>query len=158
MTLTTRTFHPETDHVARAVALGVDEEMIDRLVRRFYQAVRADVLLGPVFEARIHDWEPHLARMCAFWSSVMLRSGRYHGQPMPKHATLPVHAIHFDRWLALFELSAQDVCGPAGAVFVDRARRIAQSLEMGIAGSRGAVLGLNERLPPLKVVEADATG
>jgi hypothetical protein len=68
---------------------GIDEAMIDRLVRAFYARVREDTLLGPVFAARISDWEPHLRQMCAFWSSVVLMSGVYHGQPMQKHVPLP---------------------------------------------------------------------
>ena len=85
---------------------GIDEAMIERLVHGFYAKVRADAVLGPVFEARIADWEPHLAQMCAFWSSVALMTGRYHGTPMAKHLPLPVDAGHFDRWLALFEQTA----------------------------------------------------
>lgn len=141
-------FSPEKDYVAEAVALGVDEAMIERLVHRFYADVRADSLLGPVFEARIADWGPHLERMCEFWSSVVLRTGRYHGQPMPKHAALPVEAAHFDRWLALFAATAREVCGAAAPIFIDRAGRIAQSLELGVATSRGLLLGLGDRLPP----------
>lgn len=139
----------DKDPVADAVALGVDERMIDRLVRHFYAEVRLDSVLGPVFEARIAEWEPHLRRMCDFWSSVVLRTGRYHGQPMPMHARLPVEAAHFDRWLALFEAAAQRVCGAAAGLFIDRAYRIAQSLELGIASSRGLMLRTDERLPPV---------
>jgi hemoglobin len=126
---------------------GIDEDMIERLVRRFYEKVREDALLAPVFAARIRDWEPHLQRMCAFWSSVALMSGRYHGNPMTKHLPLPIDAAHFDRWLALFEETAREVCPPsAEAHFVERARRIAESLELGIAGGRGILLGRGERL------------
>jgi hemoglobin len=64
---------------------GITESMIERLVRGFYAKVRTDALLAPIFQARIRDWEPHLAQMCAFWSSVALMSGRYHGTPMVKH-------------------------------------------------------------------------
>ncbi|MGD9509808.1 MAG: group III truncated hemoglobin [Geminicoccaceae bacterium] len=125
---------------------GIDEAMITRLVHRFYEAVRQDPLLGPVFEARIADWGPHLERMCAFWSSVVLMSGRYHGQPMEKHMPLPVDAEHFDRWLALFARTAERECPPtAAAHFVDRAQRIAQSLELGIACQRGVLLAPGER-------------
>lgn len=127
---------------------GIDEAMIERLVHGFYGRVRADPLLGPVFETRIPDWEPHLARMCAFWSSVTLMTGRYHGRPMPAHAPLPIDAGHFDRWLGLFETTARDVCPPAAAdLFVEKARMIAQSLEMGIATHRGVFLGPSDRLP-----------
>ena len=125
---------------------GINEPMIERLVRTFYAKVREDALLGPIFEARIHDWEPHLQRMCAFWSSVALMSGRYHGSPMTKHLPLPVDAAHFDRWLALFEDAAREVCPPEAQMhFVERARRIAESLELGIAGRHGVLLGTGDR-------------
>ena len=125
---------------------GIDEVMIERLVRRFYVKVREDALLGPVFEAHIQGWEPHLQRMCAFWSSVALMSGRYHGSPMSKHLPLPIDAAHFDRWLALFEETAREVCPPAAAAhFLERARRIAESLELGIAGRHGVLLGSGGR-------------
>lgn len=136
------------DFVAEAIELGVDEAMIEALVRRFYAAVRRDGVLGTVFETRIADWEPHLQRMCAFWASVMLRAGGYHGQPMPMHGPLPVEAAHFDRWLALFAVAARNTCGPAADLFIERARRIAQSLELGIATWRGLILAPGERLPP----------
>lgn len=130
-----------------AARTGIDEAMIDRLVRTFYGKVRQDPLLGPVFDARIADWEPHLQRMCAFWSSVALMSGRYHGQPMEKHLPLPVDARHFDRWLALFAATAAEVCPPAAAGhFIERAERIAQSLEFGIASQDGTFLGKGQRL------------
>ena len=129
------------------VRTGIDEAMIDRLVRAFYARIREDPMLGPVFEARIVDWETHLQRMCAFWSSVALMTGRYHGQPMEKHLPLPVDARHFDRWLALFEETAHAVCPPAAAEhFVERAHRIAASLELGIAVQNGVLLMKGQRL------------
>ena len=125
---------------------GITEAMIERLVRGFYARVRSDAVLAPIFEARISDWEPHLAQMCAFWSSVALMSGRYHGTPMVKHMPLPVDAGHFDRWLELFEATANDICPPlAAAHFVERAQRIAASLELGIAGGQGVMLAPGER-------------
>lgn len=151
--MNTRPMPSGPDYVADAVALGVDEVMIDRLVRHFYASVRLDAALGPIFAARIADWEPHLRRMSDFWSSVMLRTGRYHGQPMPMHARMPVDASHFDRWLELFGASARSVCGRAAPLFIDRANRIAQSLELGIAGARGHMLRTDERLPALHATE-----
>ena len=125
---------------------GITEAMIERLVHAFYDKVRADEVLGPLFDARIHDWAPHLAQMCAFWSSVALMTGRYHGTPMVKHMPLPVDAAHFDRWLALFEQTAREICpGEAEAHFVERARRIAASLELGVANANGVMLGVGER-------------
>ena len=125
---------------------GIDEPMIARLVDAFYDRVRADPLIGPVFAERIRDWGPHLEQMRLFWSSVALMSGVYHGRPMPKHLPLPVDARHFDRWLALFEATAAEVCPPAAAAhFIERARRIAESLELGIAGAQGVLLRKGER-------------
>jgi hemoglobin len=125
---------------------GIDEEMIERLVRVFYVRVRADEILGPIFSARIAEWGPHLQKMFAFWSSVALMSGRYHGQPMARHLSLPIDAAHFDRWLALFAQTAREVCPrPAAERFISLSRRIAESLELGLAGSRGVILSKGER-------------
>jgi hemoglobin len=143
MTTTERREQVVADITART---GISEAMIERLVRSFYARIRADEMLAPIFDARIRDWEPHLQQMCAFWSSVALMSGRYHGAPMPKHLPLPIDAAHFDRWLALFEATAAEVCPPAAAAyFVERARRIAASLELGVAGANGVLLGIGER-------------
>ena len=131
------------DIVART---GIHEAMIDRLVRTFYARARLDPLIGPVFESKVRNWESHFGRMCAFWSSVALMTGRYHGTPMVKHLPLPVDAGHFDRWLELFEQTAREICPPEAEVhFVERARRIAASLELGIAGTHGVMLGNGER-------------
>lgn len=119
---------------------GIDDAMIERLVRTFYGRVQADPLIGPVFAARIADWETHIKKLCAFWSSVALMTGRYHGQPMQKHLELPVAAEHFDRWIALFETTANELCPPQAAVhFVERARRIADSFELGMAARQGRI-------------------
>ncbi|MFQ3458857.1 MULTISPECIES: group III truncated hemoglobin [Bradyrhizobium] len=125
---------------------GITEAMIEQLVHAFYAEVRKDPMIGPVFESRISNWAPHLAQMCAFWSSVALMTGRYHGTPMVKHMPLPIDAAHFDRWLELFEATAAELCPPAAAAhFIDRARRIASSLEMGVAGGQGVMLAVGER-------------
>ncbi len=119
---------------------GIDAPMIERLVRAFYGRARRDPLIGPVFERSVADWDAHIARMCDFWSSVVLMSGQYHGQPMAAHAPLPIAAEHFDRWLELFVELAHATCPPAAAAhFIDRAYRIADSLELGIAAQKGEI-------------------
>ena len=125
---------------------GIDGAMISPLVEAFYARVRDDAQIGPVFAARIENWGPHLAQMKLFWSSVALSSGVYQGRPMPKHLPLPIDARHFDRWLELFEATTRDLCPPtAAAHFIERARRIAESLELGIANANGVLLGVGER-------------
>ncbi|MBL8882821.1 MAG: group III truncated hemoglobin [Hyphomicrobium sp.] len=128
------------DPRAPGTAAGVTELMIRDLVHTFYANVRHDAVLGPIFEAEIEDWPAHLETMCTFWSSVTLMSGRYKGQPMLAHARIPgISRSHFARWLVLFRDTASETC-PADAadLFIDRAERIAQSLQLGIALHRSA--------------------
>lgn len=116
---------------------GLDEAKLTELVHRFYGKVRADAALGPIFAERISDWGPHLDRMVAFWSSVALMTGRYHGAPVPAHVGLPVDWDHFDRWLTLFRETAAETCPPEGAAHViERAERIARSLHMAVEDAK----------------------
>jgi len=124
----------------------IDEALIEKVVRRFYAQIQKDALLAPIFHEKIHDWEPHLQQMCAFWSSVMLKSKQYQGRPMPKHVTLPIDAHHFDRWLEVFGQTVNDLCDEKiAAIFLDKATTIAKSIEMGVAFSQGASIKNNER-------------
>ncbi len=126
--------HPK----APGIAVGITEPMIRGLVDAFYAKVRADAVLGPIFNARIHDWDEHLAKLADFWSSIVMMSGRYKGRPMPVHVAIPeISDAHFGRWLALFGETATEVCPPQAAhLFTDRAGRIAESLKAGIAIAR----------------------
>lgn len=118
---------------------GITEEMIAELVTRFYGRVREDAKLGPVFGV-VQNWDEHLAKLRDFWSSVVLMSGRYHGSPMRAHLPLGLAGDHFDRWLDLFEQTAREVCPPAAAgLFIDKARRIADSFEMASATVAGSI-------------------
>jgi hemoglobin len=113
----------------------VTEEMIRQLVHAFYDKVRADAELGPIFARVIgEDWDAHLAKMCDFWSSVMLTSGRYKGSPMLAHMRLKmITPAHFVRWLSLFRATAAELFAPAIAqVFILRAENIARSLQLGM--------------------------
>ncbi len=108
---------------------------IPELVALFYSRVRQDPDLGPIFNDQIEDWPAHLSKLSDFWSSVMLSSGRYKGQPMREHFKLlpRIAPAHFDRWLHLWRQSAHDVMGPeAGTLFFEKATRIAESLKLGL--------------------------
>ena len=109
--------------------------MIRILVHAFYGRIRQHAVLGPIFARVIgEDWDPHLARMCDFWSSVMLMSGRYKGNPMTAHMRLKmVRPEHFAIWLELFGQTADEVCPPEIApLFRGRAQNIAASLQLGM--------------------------
>ncbi len=113
----------------------ISEEGIRRLVDAFYVKVRRDPELAPIFLRAIPgDWQPHLNRMYAFWSSVMLTTGRYKGNPVVKHLVIPGMRPHlFERWLALFN----ETCGElfedgVGEEFRVKAARIAESLKLAL--------------------------
>jgi hemoglobin len=136
---------PETPEHRAAIrreieeATGLDEALLERLVRTFYARARQDREIGPLFAA-VQDWDEHIATITSFWSSVALLSGTYHGQPLAVHFPLQLEPPHFRRWLALFEQTARDVCSEAGAShLMDKAHRIARSLELGIAAGRGVL-------------------
>ncbi len=121
-----------------AAALGVDEAYISTLVDTFYTAVRADPLIGPVFQNAIgSEWDVHLARMKDFWASIALNAGRYSGQPMVVHRQLAdIQPWHFNIWLTLFEKTLRDTAPNESVVdfFLTRANAIASRLQMGIFG------------------------
>lgn len=132
--------------IGPGVAVGIDEDAIRTLVHAFYGRVRRDEVLGPIFNVAVDDWDAHLAKLCDFWSSVLLMTGRFKGSPMAAHARNPaIRDEHFARWLALFERTAVEVLpAPAAALFVEKSRMIGQSLALGLAVSRGVI-------PPLGV-------
>ncbi|MFG1400530.1 group III truncated hemoglobin [Xanthobacter sediminis] len=117
------------------------EEAIRDLVYSFYDAVRTDPLIGPVFDAKIAPdaWPTHLAKMCDFWSSVLRKSRRYDGRPLPPHLTLgPVGDAHFARWLSLFRPVARRALDAESALrAIAHAERMAMSFRMGIAVHKG---------------------
>lgn len=120
---------------------GIDDAMIERLVRSFYGRAARDPVLAPIFDRHVEDWDTHIAKLCDFWSSVALMTGRYHGTPMSTHMVLPLSRDAFTRWLMLFSQAAREVCPePAAAHFIERAERIADSLEMGAAAHRGEII------------------
>ncbi len=120
-----------TAGTAPATELGADD--IERLVDRFYDRVRVDPVLGPIFGAAVHDWAAHKRTLVSFWSSVALRAGTYRGNPMAAHRPHPIRSQDFDRWLCLWRETADAVLAPAhAALFQELANRIARSLRHGL--------------------------
>ncbi|MGN6500297.1 MAG: group III truncated hemoglobin [Tsuneonella sp.] len=114
---------------------AITEQDIERLVPTFYARVRADAVLGPIFDGAIEDWPHHLEKLKAFWSSVMLTSGRYKGQPMVAHLRHQeaMTRENFSRWLALWGEVTQELLGEkAAGAFQEKAARIAESLQLGV--------------------------
>lgn len=109
------------------------EAALPALIERFYARAREDALIGPVFNDAVDDWPAHLARITDFWSSVMLSTGRYKGDPVGKHM---VHAARvtpamFKRWLAIWADTTDDMLPlPFAQALQAKAARIAESLQL----------------------------
>lgn len=125
---------------AHAAELGIDEAFISELVETFYQRVRAHETLGAIFAGHVENWDDHLPKMKDFWSAVALNSGRYNGKPVPAHQALSnVSRADFSNWLSLFEQTLQDIAPspPVVPYFMERADRIARSLQLAMFGMPG---------------------
>ena len=115
--------------------MPITEQQLEKLVDRFYAKIREDEILGPVFNGAIADWPEHLEKLSAFWSSVMLTTGRYKGQPMVAHMKhkSSIQPAMFDRWLGLWRETAAEILDAAGTASVtEKAERIAESLQLGM--------------------------
>lgn len=111
------------------------EKDLETVVDTFYARVREDELIGPVFNGAIHDWPQHLQSLAAFWSSVMLTSGRYKGQPMAAHLKHreAITPEMFQRWLQLWRETTNALLPPDHASAMQaKADRIAESLQLAL--------------------------
>ncbi|MEZ2210073.1 group III truncated hemoglobin [Sinorhizobium sp. CB7] len=112
------------------------EEQISEVLRKFYDRVRKDDQIGPVF-AVVEDWDEHLERLGEFWSSVMLMSGRYKGNPVSMHL---MHAPRirpemFSRWLELWRITTDEILPSQSALAMQaKATRIGGRLSAAIHG------------------------
>jgi hemoglobin len=115
---------------------AVTESQIVTLVDAFYAKVRRDDILAPIFACAVAPdaWPDHLAKMYDFWSSVMLITGRYRGNPLAVHMRVEgLEASMFARWLALFRATAEELFPPElAASFREKSERIAESLKLGL--------------------------
>lgn len=105
------------------------EEEIDRLVRHFYGRVREDDMLGPVFEAHVHDWEEHMLHLVDFWSALLRGTRRFRGAPVQKHMVIDeLREELFERWLLLFRQTTAELGNPPMQRLADdAAERIAEN-------------------------------
>ena len=114
----------------------ITEESLAELIPAFYARVRQDPLIGPLFNEAIHDWPEHLGKLTAFWSSVMLTSGRYKGSPMVAHLRHidSIKPVMFERWLEIWAETTADLIPPeAAAALQAKAARIGESLQLGLS-------------------------
>jgi len=129
-------WRPDMDDKAKQ---QLSEQDLAKLIPEFYARIRADPVLSPIFDGAIADWDEHLEKLQAFWSSVMLTSGRYKGQPMAAHMRHEgaMTAVNFDRWLTLWQRTTEDILDPEKAAELqEKAARIAESLQLGVQFQR----------------------
>lgn len=111
----------------------ITRQDIELLVEAFYEHVRNDPVLGPVFNPAVHDWDEHKATLVKFWSAVVLGTREYRGNPMAAHRPHRIVAEHFEYWLSLWHHTAKQHLGEEKAeIFIGFAQRIAQSLMYGL--------------------------
>lgn len=119
-------------------------DQITEMVRRFYEQVDIDQLLGPIFNdvAQV-DWETHLPKLAAFWARALLDIDGYQGNPFARHAAIhaatPLTLAHFQRWLALFEGTLDSGWTGPNA---ERARTLAHN----VARVHASQLGVGQRV------------
>ena len=117
-----------------SVGMSITEAEISSLVDRFYAKVQLDPEIGPVFHEAIHNWDAHLALLKDFWSTVLLATGKYKGNPLLAHFPLPIEERYFARWLALFSETANEVMPAAeAAIVLQKAELIARNMKRVLA-------------------------
>ena len=114
----------------------ITEERLAALVPAFYARVRNDPLIGPLFNAAVHDWAEHLEKLTEFWSMVVLGTRNFQGNVFGTHMKLEeIEPEHFERWLGLFEQTVRRLFEAKQAEeFLIVANRIASSLQLGYFG------------------------
>ena len=135
---------------ARAEALGIDEDYIDRLLDTFYARVRTHAVLAPIFDEAIgDDWDDHLVIIRSFWVTFIFGGDVYTGDAYTRdmgaiHKNLTsVRREHFVIWLELFKSALDDTApGPEAVDYLMvRAERVAGNLQT-------IMFGRNSRISP----------
>ncbi|HVS96535.1 MAG TPA: group III truncated hemoglobin [Puia sp.] len=103
-------------------------EDIRSLVDRFYDKVREDKVIGPIFIGAIGDhWPAHLDKMYRFWQTVLLEEHTYFGSPFAPHAQMPLEGRHFDAWLGHWSATVDELfAGPRAEEAKWRAGKMAE--------------------------------
>jgi len=117
--------------------LEVDD--VKLLVDTFYNKVRDDDTLAPIFNERIGDrWPEHLEKMYTFWQTTLLGEHTYFGRPFPPHAQLPVDGRHFAQWISLFTQTVDELfTGEKAEEAKWRAGKMAEMFEIKVNYFRG---------------------
>jgi hemoglobin len=123
----------------------------ERLVRAFYSRALEDPIIGWIFvDVAKLDVEEHVPVIASFWETILLGAQTYRGGAFRPHAVLHaqagLRAGHFERWLALWRTTVDELfAGPRAELAKAHAERVAHAflrrLQMFPARTAGAAGG-----------------
>ncbi len=101
------------------------------MVDSFYEGIRSDEQLGPVFDSKIADWSKHLSTMYSFWDSILFGTADYRCNPFAKHMNPLAGHAHFKRWIEIFIATVDRLFeGPKAEQAKAAAKSIAHSFQL----------------------------
>jgi hemoglobin len=118
---------------------------IELLMKNFYDKVRKDETIGPIFNdiAKV-NWEHHIPIICDFWETLLLDAASYRKNVMEVHFILnrkiPLEEKHFQVWLQLFSATVDEYFnGKKAEMAKTKARSIAALMQFKIKGDNGGL-------------------
>ncbi len=101
---------------------------VEQLVDTFYCRVLTDESLAPFFKNL--DFKAHMPKMVHFWSFVLLDEPGYTTNVTDKHMHMPLSPVHFERWVALFHGTVNELfAGEKAEMAKQRANLIAWTIQ-----------------------------
>jgi len=108
---------------------------IKELVSCFYDKVKPDPTLGPIFNTIITNWDDHIERLTDFWETNLLFVSKFKGNPILAHrqadqkVNYTINNIHFGIWLRLWINTLDQLFeGTKANLAKDRARKMSTTL------------------------------
>jgi hemoglobin len=138
-----------------------DRQDIELVVRKFYERLLDDELIGPYFAERKHfDLERHLPRMFDYWENVLFHTGQYVGNPLATHVQMnqqqPLSEQLFLRWVTIFHANVDaHFAGEMADQLKLRSRNIGYIMQMHVLnaqptdGAYEAMLDTSKVIPTL---------
>jgi len=112
-------------------AIDTREDIV-QLVNRFYAKIRADELLGPIFNRHIAKgkWPEHLSKLADFWETNLFGTPKFKGSPSVKHINVDrnlgntIEQAHFEKWLKLWSETIDEMYEGERAIKAKTSARI----------------------------------
>ena len=109
-----------------------NQNKFNEALAEFYERVKKDDILGPLFMKHVSNWDSHLKKIEIFWENHLLNPGLYKGNPLLVHQKLhhrdPLNEEMFAKWLILFESTMKEYLGDEAKKAIIKARIIGGTL------------------------------